>query len=172
MGQKRPVQVYLLVTEETIEENLLGTLAAKKDLALAALDAESQVDEVAMVSGTEELRNRLEVLLGAKPEAAEQPDAAPPARDVAQRRERVAAAGGEMLGAVFQFLEELVSSDSKTPAPDDKTVDMVRNRLSDCVEPQSDGRQRLTITLPDHKALDQLAGTLARLMVGSGDSNR
>ena len=38
MGQKRPVQVYVLVTEETIEENLLATLAAKHDLALAALD--------------------------------------------------------------------------------------------------------------------------------------
>ena len=38
MGQKQPVQVYVLVTEETIEENLLTTLSAKHDLALAALD--------------------------------------------------------------------------------------------------------------------------------------
>jgi SNF2 family DNA or RNA helicase len=29
LGQRNPVQVYLLVTEETIEEKLLGTLAAK-----------------------------------------------------------------------------------------------------------------------------------------------
>ena len=43
MGQQQPVQVYVLVTEETIEENLLATLSAKKDLALAALDAESDV---------------------------------------------------------------------------------------------------------------------------------
>ena len=41
MGQKQPVQVYVLVTEQTIEENLLTTLSAKKDLALAALDPES-----------------------------------------------------------------------------------------------------------------------------------
>ena len=38
MGQKNPVQVYLLVTEETIEEKLLATLSVKHDLALAALD--------------------------------------------------------------------------------------------------------------------------------------
>ena len=30
MGQKNPVQVYILVTEQTIEEGMLGTLAAKK----------------------------------------------------------------------------------------------------------------------------------------------
>ena len=49
MGQKQPVQVFVLVTEDTIEENLLATLAAKKDLALAALDAESDVDQVDLV---------------------------------------------------------------------------------------------------------------------------
>ena len=70
MGQKQPVQVYILVTEESIEENLLGTIAAKKDLALAALDVDSEVDEVKSSSGMEELKGRLEILLGAKPEAA------------------------------------------------------------------------------------------------------
>ena len=169
MGQKRPVQVYLLVTEETIEENLLGTLAAKKDLALAALDADSEVDEVALTSGTEELRNRLEVLLGAKPEAAEQSAEPDPKPEADQRRERVAAAGGEMLGAVFQFLGELVATDDCAPAPNEQAVAQVRNRLGDCVEEQSDGRQRLSITLPDRQSLDQLAGTLARLMVASSD---
>src|SRR5690606_37647234 len=63
MGQKRPVQVYLLVTEETIEEKLLATLSAKHDLALAALDMESEVREVELASGVEELKRRLEVLL-------------------------------------------------------------------------------------------------------------
>jgi SNF2 family DNA or RNA helicase len=70
MGQKNPVQVYLLVTEGTIEEKLLGTLSAKHDLALAALDMESKVRKVALASGVEELKQRLEVLLGAKPHAA------------------------------------------------------------------------------------------------------
>ena len=31
MGQKRPVQAFVLITEETLEEQLLGTLAAKHE---------------------------------------------------------------------------------------------------------------------------------------------
>ncbi|MBM4074262.1 MAG: DEAD/DEAH box helicase, partial [Planctomycetes bacterium] len=65
MGQKRPVDVYILVTESTLEEKILMTLGAKQDLALAALDAESDTDEVRLESGMEELKRRLEVLLGA-----------------------------------------------------------------------------------------------------------
>ena len=38
--------MFVLVTEGTMEENLLATLSAKRDLALAALDVESQVAEV------------------------------------------------------------------------------------------------------------------------------
>src|SRR6516225_3103592 len=69
MGQTQPVQVFVLVTEATLEENLLTTLSAKRELALAALDQDSEVDAVDLTSGSEELKSRLEVLLGAKPEA-------------------------------------------------------------------------------------------------------
>jgi len=69
MGQKRPVQVFVLVTEETIEENMLLTLSVKHDLALAALDADSDIDTVAMGRGIDELKKRLEVLLGARAHA-------------------------------------------------------------------------------------------------------
>ena len=107
MGQKRPVQVYVLVTEETIEENLLATLSAKHDLALAALDAESEVTQVDLASGVEELRRRLEVLLGARPEAPV--DVAAGKTNSAARpssNASIATAwrppGGELLGAVFQ----------------------------------------------------------------------
>ena len=115
MGQKQPVQVYVLVTEETIEESLLGTLSAKHDLALAALDAESDVTQVDFKSGVEELRRRLEVLLGAKPEApldvTKREEVVQQVEQIVDHRDRVAAAGGEMLGAVFNFLGELVSQD-------------------------------------------------------------
>jgi len=70
MGQARPVQVYLLVTEGTIEESLLNTLSAKHELARAALDFDSNLDSVDLASGLEELKRRLEVLLGKPPEAA------------------------------------------------------------------------------------------------------
>src|SRR5213079_1268532 len=69
MGQEQPVQVFVLITEDTIEEKLLSTLSAKHHLALAALDAESDVDQVDLAGGIEELRRRPEVLLGARPEA-------------------------------------------------------------------------------------------------------
>ena len=118
MGQKNPVQVYLLVTEETLEERLLTTLSAKMDLALACLDADSDVSQVDMVSGMEELRRRLEVLLGAKPEApvdeTSKEQSLREAEVAQQRQARVAEAGGELLGAAFKFLGELVTESPET----------------------------------------------------------
>ncbi len=46
MGQKRPVNVYILVTEETLEEELLKTITQKKELAMAALDPDSDIDTI------------------------------------------------------------------------------------------------------------------------------
>jgi superfamily II DNA or RNA helicase len=165
MGQTQMVQVYILMTEGTIEENLLATLAAKKDLALAALDVESEVDRVDLVSGMEDLKNRLEVLLGARPEApvdeSTQRNAVAPA--ATPQRERVAAAGGELLGAAFKFLGELVAQ--QTPmAPSDAVVQQLRCGLDACVDADESGKPRLTVTLPDRAALDNLAQTLAKLL--------
>jgi superfamily II DNA/RNA helicase len=175
MGQKQPVQVFVLVTEETIEENLLATIAAKKDLALAALDSESTVDRVDMASGMQELKSRLEVLLGApahapvdetlRHERAETAD-----RFAEARRERVAAAGGELLGAAFKLLGELISPADSAPPPQ-PLVDDVRAGLGACVDEDGAGKPRLTITLPDKAALDNLAATLAKLLaLGSAAS--
>jgi len=171
MGQKRPVQVFVLVTEKTLEENLLATLAAKKDLALAALDSASDVSAVDLVSGAEELKARLEILLGARPEAhldeTEKQKQVAAARDQ-RHRERVAAAGGEMLGAAFHFLGELVAGGQELSLPDnDVVVNRVRSQLEQCIEADSDGRPRLTVTLPDRHAVHKLAQTLARLMAAS-----
>jgi len=168
MGQTRSVQVFVLVTEGTIEENLLGTIAAKKDLALAALDVESEIDQVDMASGMEELKSRLEVLLGARPEApvdesVKQATAETAERFSAPHRDRVAAAGGELLGAAFKFLGELVSQ-TEAPAPSDALVANLRAGLGACVEDDAGGKPRLTITLPDRAALENLAQTLARLL--------
>jgi superfamily II DNA or RNA helicase len=175
MGQDRPVQVYVLVTEETIEDNLLATLAAKRDLALAALDAESDVDAVDMVSGIEELKQRLEVLLGARPEAPLDQTVKERVEQEAQRlayRDRVAAAGGELLGAAFRFLGQLVP-ESSVPPPPSQLVNTLRAHLSECVEEDAAGKPRLTVTLPDRAALDHLADTLARLMaLGQSESRQ
>ena len=168
MGQKQPVQVFVLVTENTLEESLLNTLANKQDLALAALDAESDVSSVDFVSNLEEMKRRLEVLVGSQPEApldvTSQQQAERDLERFTQRRERVAAAGGEMLGAVFNFLGELVSEEATSPAPPPEIVSGLRDNLAQCVEEDEQGQQRLTVTLPNREALDKLANTLASLL--------
>ncbi len=218
MGQQRPVQIYMLVTEDTIEERMLGTLSAKHDLALAALDVDSNVSEVELRSGMEGLKRRLEQLLGEKPatpidasgrdeasaEAYQQigqrevganrsdvvpdqmtgnqpsssvPTARPlespsdarlsePSTPASARQEKVAAAGGEMLGAVFNFLGELVNNAPEAHDPAPEVVKKLRDGLSECATTDASGRQQLTVTLPDRASLDKLANTLARMLVG------
>ena len=172
MGQKQPVQVFVLVTENTLEENLLSTIAAKKELALAALDAESDVDQVDLASGIQELKGRLEVLLGAPAHAPVDETVKEDSEQTAQkfdetRRERVAAAGGELLGAAFKLLGELITPAASAPAPE-PLVAGVRAGLGACVEEDAAGKPRLTITLPDKAALDNLAATLAKLLALGG----
>ena len=171
MGQKRPVQVFLLVTEETLEEDLLGSLAAKRDLALAALDPESDVREVDLSSGVEELKRRLEVLLGARPDApVDESERSRVAAETAQRerRERMSAAAGQMLTAALAFLGELAPTGVE-PAP--ALVGALETSLRECVEPDAQGRLRLTVTLPGSggdqadpgATLQALARSLAQL---------
>ena len=127
------------------------------------------VEQVDLASGMEELKGRLEVLLGAKPEgAARRNGARPPARRARgtrgeTHRERVAAAGGELLGAAFKFLGELVSQQQAAPPPETLVANL-RGSLDACVEDDGDGKPRLTVTLPDRAALDNLAQTLAKLL--------
>ena len=167
LGQKQPVQVFVLVTEQTLEESLLATLSAKKDLALAAIDPDTDVDTVEIRGNTAELQARLEVLLGARPVAPLDESAQQAAAQVVdeQRRVRVSEAGGQLLGAVFQFLGELVADGQPVAgaAPDPLVRDL-RNRLDQCIEDDPYGRPRLTVTLPDRAAIDQMAQTLARLL--------
>ncbi|MCE9530090.1 MAG: DEAD/DEAH box helicase [Planctomycetes bacterium] len=175
MGQKQSVQVYVLVTEQTIEENLLATLAAKKELALAALDVESDIEEVRLASGLQELKNRLEILLGSRPEGP--PQAVQRAqvdesieKDTEARRERIGAAGGELFGAMITLLGELATGTSAAPPPE-ALVASLRTSLEACVETkgesEGEAKPRLTITLPSKASLEQLSQSLARLMIAS-----
>jgi hypothetical protein len=166
MGQRNPVQVYLLVTEQTIEEKLLATLSAKHDLALAALDMESNVRKVALASGVEELKQRLEVLLGAKPHAAVDETEKHRQQQETERltrRARVAEAGGQLLAAAFTFLGEMIPQRE----PTNGTARMASEfsaRLNECLERDEQGRPRLTVTLPNEAALENLSRSLAALL--------
>ena len=168
MGQKNPVQVYLLVTEDTIEEKLLATLSAKHDLALAALDMESDVKEVGLVSRVDELKKRLEVLLGAKPHSPTDETERGRQQQEAElvRRARVAEAGGQLLAAAFTFLGEMIPQREPTNGGAQMASDF-KARLSECLERDEQGRPRLTVTLPNEAALDNLARSLAALLTNS-----
>jgi superfamily II DNA or RNA helicase len=166
MGQKNPVHVYVLVTEETIEEKLLGTLSAKHDLALAALDMESKVREVALSSGMEELKRRLEVLLGAPADAPV--DESEKQRnqletDRLARRARMAEAGGQLLTATFALLEEMIPKREPTQATERMALEF-KARFDQCFELDEHGRPRLTVTLPDQGSLEKLTRSLASLL--------
>jgi len=170
MGQKKPVQVFLLVTEETLEESLLGTLSAKHALSLAVLDPEAIVTDVDLSSGMEELKRRLEVLLGKKPDAPTDESLKEQVGREATglaRKERIAAAGGQLLGAAFAFLSEVLPEQEDSEQALQMTQ-VFRERLSQCMEEEPDGTLKMTVSLPDRTALDNIARSLARIVrVGS-----
>lgn len=172
MGQKQPVHVYKFVTTNaaypTIEEGLLTTLAAKQDLADASINVDSEVDEVAMQSGMEDLKRRLELILPPKLAApvdeSQQRRVAAEAERLAgeKRREQVAQAGGQLLSAALALAGGLVGNTATEP--DQAKVDALTNKLSEAIERDEQGRPQLKISLASDAALRDLATTLARLL--------
>ncbi|MDY6986822.1 MAG: DEAD/DEAH box helicase [Thermodesulfobacteriota bacterium] len=166
MGQKRPVQVFILVTEGTLEESLLETLSSKHELATAALDPESQVSAVDLASGMEELKRRLEVLLGKKPDAPIDESRKDQVEAEAQqllRRQKIADAGGQLLGAAFAFMGEVIAQKEETEQTRQMAA-MFKNRLCDCLEKDENNKLKMTVTLPDESVLDNLAESLAQIL--------
>jgi len=165
MGQKRPVQIFLLVTEDTLEESLLSTLSAKQALFLAALDPDSEAVTIDLASGMEELKRRLEILLGAKPDAAPDESMRTEVEKEAEalvRKEKIALAGGQLLGAAFAFISEMFPEKEETEQTG-QLAETFKNRLSECLDRGEDGQLKMTITLPDESVLDNLAKSLARM---------
>jgi SNF2 family DNA or RNA helicase len=166
MGQKRPVQVFLLVTKDTLEENLLATLSAKHELALAVLDPDSDTVQVDMAAGMEELKRRLEILLGEKPAAAEDEsmkDRVEKEAQVLARQEKIAAAGGKLVGAAFSFIGEMFSTREESEEMA-QLAGAFKGKLSDCLEKADDGTLKMTISLPDEAFLDNMARSLAQMV--------
>ncbi len=169
MGQRNPVQVYNLVTVHTIEEGLLDTLAAKQDLADASLDMDSEVNAVALTSGTDDLKRRLEKLL---PPALEKPLDASQQRQVTQtaerlhaQRQKVAAATGQLVTAALDLASQLLDSPGSSP-PKEEHVSQLEQKLAESLQTDDQGRPQLTITLKNQEALRGLAATLAKLLQG------
>jgi superfamily II DNA or RNA helicase len=187
IGQTRTVQVFLLVTADTIEERLLDVLGAKSALALAALDLKSDVDFVEMTTGIDELKSRLEVLLGRAPD---KPEAAPAPEGgggrAQERRQRISEAGGRLLDAVCGFIGEILppepgESGAEAPAAREgaagpeasgegavrSAAGAVREFIQSCVQRGEDGKARVTFTLPDENVLGRVADALAGFLKGS-----
>lgn len=164
MGQKRPVEVYILVTEETLEEKMLGTLAGKHELALAALDVESDVDEVHLESGIAALKRRLEVLLGAKPEAEVDESVKRQESETAaqlEKQQRMSQAGGQLLASAVNFLSEMIPDRPETDASK-QLAESLKQGLAECIQRDEQGQTKLTFTLPDPSILEKLAETLSK----------
>ena len=87
-------------------------------------------------------------------------------RDLPERREKVASAGGELLGAALNLVGELIDTGT---SPDPATIDQVRTGLDNCVARDDTGRPQLRITLPNDEALNTLATSLARLLVAQNE---
>ena len=144
----------------------MSTLSAKRDLAIAALDPNAEADQVDLTSGNEELKRRLEILLGERPTAPIDESARLSASDEAVRlasKERVSLAGGRLLSAAVSWLGEVLQS----PEPTHEASQLARalqSRLADCLDRDSQGRPRLTFTLPDESALSALTSTFARIL--------
>lgn len=171
MGQKNPVHVYKLVTvgpgnHETIEERLLDTLASKQELADASLNIDSDIDEVAMVSGMEDLKRRLEVILAPKVAAIDESQKRRVEEEtmrLADRKQKVSQASGSLISAALALAGELVGG-TKENTPDETKVNALQERLSECVDRDENGQPQLKITLPNDDALKGLAKTLATLL--------
>jgi hypothetical protein len=166
MGQKRPVQIFLLVTNDTLEESLLGTLSAKQALFLAALDPDSEDASIDLASSMDELKKRLEILIGNKPD--EPQDESMPARvedqtETLARKERIENAGGQLLSAAFNFIGQMFPKQEETEEVNQLT-ETFEKHLAGCLDKDEKGQLKMTFTLPDESALHALAKSLAKMV--------
>ena len=65
--QTRPVTVIHLVSENTIEQRMLGTLASKQALADGVLDLRGDLKEIKLIGGRQPFLNRLQQLMATTP---------------------------------------------------------------------------------------------------------
>ncbi|MCI0420996.1 MAG: SWF/SNF helicase family protein, partial [Acidobacteria bacterium] len=102
--QVRPVTVINLVSENTIEHRMLGTLASKQALADGVLELKGRLDEIQFRGGRQQMIARLQQLVSSSPA---QP-APPPARKVlpADRALAFSQRASEKLGSALLRCEE------------------------------------------------------------------
>jgi hypothetical protein len=77
----------------------------------------------------------------------------------------VVSAGGQLLGAAFNFMGEIFAGREESEQTR-QVAQVLKQQLAQCLQPDNQGRLQMTITLPDDSALDSLARSLAQIMGG------
>ncbi|TMQ07349.1 MAG: hypothetical protein E6J90_43645 [Deltaproteobacteria bacterium] len=162
-------------TSDTIKR-----LRSRFALVLSGTPLENRLDELYSVvefiddrrlGRMDDLKRRLELLLGAKPDApVDESERARKEQEVeraADRKQRLAEAGGRLVAAALELLGELLPrSEGAQPA---QVSSVLREQLAGALDTDATGRPILTLTLPDRSALDNIAQSLASLMArGAG----
>ncbi len=77
------------------------------------------------------------------------------------RKERMASAGGQLIGAAF--IGETFSQREERPQ-NIQMQEILKQRLSECLEKDEKVEMKMTIRLPDEAFLDNMARSLAQIM--------
>jgi superfamily II DNA/RNA helicase len=168
MGQTKPVCVFVLVTEQTLEENLLGTLASKRDLAMAALDPDSQVTDVDLRTQTDDIKERLEVLLGARPDAPVD-ETSKVSASLAADHDRLAQAGSALVNAALDVLAEVAGGNDASAR--DAIATGLRGKLDAKMVTDEGGRRRISLAMPSRDTLAALTRGLVDLLLGRSEKS-
>jgi hypothetical protein len=137
-------------------------------VAVAALDPDAEIDSVDLASGMEELKRRLERLLGKRPDAPVSQSMYE--HEVEQtRRNQIATSAGTMLVSAFEIISQMLPEQTRQ-IHDPAMAEMLQKSLKMATTQQEDGKLNLTFTLPDEKALTALSTSMAQLLTLSGQS--
>ena len=134
------------------------------------LDPDAEVANVDLASGMEELKRRMEILLGTKPEAPSDESLKEQVEKEAQmlaKRDRVATAGWQLISAAFAFIGEMFTGREDSEETD-RLAETFKKKLSEGLEEDENGQLRMTISFPNETALDNLAKSLARMVSFGG----
>jgi superfamily II DNA or RNA helicase len=155
MGQRHPVQVFLLVTAGTIEDNLLRAYEQKQQLAVAALDPDSEIDEIRVGSRRELIREKLKLLItpGTGAAAAEQ-------KKDAKAALSAEAETGRLLLAAIDFLSPFLEPASNPERAGSLGAQKIFRQLQQSATLNKDGSINLNVKLPNANALQRLADVL------------
>ena len=82
------------------------------------------------------------------------------------KKEKIAAAGGKLVGAAFAFIGEMFSTNEESDEIE-HLAGAFKSKLDGCMEKGADGSLRMTVSIPDEAFLDNMARSLAQ-MVSAG----